>query len=1725
MNVFNLRNQLIREYSDYVRSFFAIRDPQILAKVEEEFASGILWPEVLIQLNPTFRPGRSVEQLVADQVLHPKCAEVFRAGKSENDPVGKPMTLHLHQDQAIIAAGRGENYVLTTGTGSGKSLSYIIPIVDHVLRTGSGKGIKAIVVYPMNALANSQQGELEKFLNHGFNGRPPVTFKRYTGQEKGDERNAILQNPPDILLTNYVMLELILTRYNELDLVRAAKGLRFLVFDELHTYRGRQGADVALLIRRLREQMAAHELLCVGTSATMGGAGGPAAQRKVVAEVGSLLFGSEVKESNVIGESLVRLTGEMPATGDDLAACIRTRNYPTDDVDSFKNHPLARWVETTFGLRQMPDTNEWVRALPRPISGEKGAAHDLHLASRESETDCAEAIRATLLAGAKIKIPPANRPAFAFRLHQFISKGGNVYVSIEPAGDRYVTLNAQQFKPNDRSKALFPLVFCRECGQEYYCIKRTIDANRGEVLEARDLGDLDQESETSEAGFAYFTSEIQWPDDALAQIDFVPEEWTEKPQSGSSRIRSARSKHLPETIHVTPDGSVVNEGKGLRGTFLPAPFRFCPCCGVAYDFRQRSDIAKLTSLGTEGRSTATTILSVFTLIGLESESVAARARKLLSFTDNRQDASLQAGHYNDFVEIGLLRSALFKAALSKGDAGLEHQDLALEVFRAMNLPFDLYALDSTASGLNKKQTETALREVIAYRLYRDLKRGWRVIMPNLEQCGLLNIDYLTLADECANESNWQNRHEALAGASPQVREKVCRTLLDFMRRGLAIHTESLDYEKQEAIRRMSFARLREPWAIGEGEKMEHGSILFPCSSTQGDSRENIFLPARGGFGLYLRRPGTFPEAGQINVESAEAIIADLLDILHSRLGILERVREPDDRIDVPGYRLKADAIVWKAGDGRTPHRDRIRMPRMPESGGRTNSFFVRFYKEIAIKTSGTEAHEHTAQVPSDERQEYEIRFRKGAEPGGLQLLYCSPTMELGIDISELNVVNMRNVPPTPANYAQRSGRAGRSGQPALVFSYCTIGNAHDQYFFRRPELMVAGSVHAPRIDLTNQDLVRAHIYAIWLSEAKTPLSSSMAQILDTSTDTPSLKIVDSVRADLDNPHFRTHAKERAWQALKSLEADLKATDWWHDEWLNDTLNRVTETFEAACDRWRGLYRSALSQSKECQRIILDASKSQFEKDRATALRREAENQIALLTDTSGALQSDFYTYRYLASEGFLPGYNFPRLPLSAFIPGRRTKQEKDEYLSRPRFLAISEFGPQSLVYHAGSKYQIVRAILPVTDDLTLTQKAKICASCGYLHWGGVVETLDTCDHCKESLPSARNNLFRMQNVSTRRRERINSDEEERFRQGYDVISGLRFPERDGQISCRSAEATGRDGARLFTLAYGDTATLWRINLGWRRRKETDPDGFLLNMENGNWERSKVLDEDDENLGAGKVERVVPFVEDRRNALVIVPASPLDEATMATLQAAFKQAIQLNYQLEDQELAAEPLPAAGNRQRLLYYEAAEGGAGVLRRLVDDPNALAGLARTALELMHYDPVTGANNGKLGAGGEGCEAACYDCLLSYGNQRDHKLIDRSLVKDLLMNLVQSQTRTSGGVLPRADHYQALLTRCESELEKKWLGAVHDHGFRLPSAAQELLRRFKTRPDFFYKEHSVAIYVDGPHHEFPDRKKRDEAQTDLLEDHGIRVVRFAHYDDWNAIFTKYAYLFGTNS
>lgn len=1710
MDVFELRDDLIGAYRNYATSFINISDPRIRGRVEEALEEGRLWPYPQIGLNPAFHPGGSVDDLVAEGLVHADTAPIFRIGKSARDAVGRPMSLHQHQVDAIRAARDDRNYVLTTGTGSGKSLSYMVPIVDHVLRTGSGSGVKAIVVYPMNALANSQFEELDKFLGHGpWGHRPPVTYARYTGQEGHEAREQIQLRPPDVLLTNYVMLELILTRYRDRKLVNQLGDLRFLVLDELHTYRGRQGADVALLARRLRETSGSSRLLCVGTSATLSTEGSHEDRQTKVAQVASLLFGAPVRAEEVITETLERATRERDVTDPAFVAELRQRvasgQPPGADFAAFVDDPLSSWIEATFGLDV--EDGRLVRAAPLALDGPSGGAARLSALTGADQTMCRSAIRGQLMAGYAAINPATGFPAFAFRLHQFLSRGDTVFASPEPPAKRYLTLERQRFVPHDRARVLLPLAFCRACGQEYYVVHRRT-GDEGSTFVPRDLGDLGDT-----AGFLYLSDEQPWPGDAEAVHARLPEDWFDE----SGRLRSNHRDHQPTALHIAPDGSLDVRGSPATTStpawWITTPFRFCLACGVSYAGRLGRDFGRLTTLGSEGRSTATTIMSLAAVRYLREEpTLPDEAKKMLSFTDNRQDASLQAGHFNDFVQVTQLRAALWRAVGQAGNAGLAHDEVPQRVFDALGLPANVYAREPDLLGAARTDTDRVFREVLAYRLYRDLVRGWRLTQPNLEQAGLLRIEYESLPELAADETMWAEAHDAIASVTAPTREFVLKVLLDTIRRELAIKVDVLDRVYQEGLERRASQRLTGAWALDD-ERLQYAAEVLTRGRQSRDNREWVYISERGGFGQFLRRPNALGGGAKLSLVDTSEIIGQLFEGLR-RYGLVEVVG--DDENGSPRFQLPASAMRWTAGDGTTGYQDFIRMPNAPAAGIVTNRYFVDLYRTVGEELFGVEAREHTAQVRSEERIEREERFRTAELP----VLYCSPTMELGVDIAQLNVVNMRNVPPTPANYAQRSGRAGRSGQPAFVFTYCAAGSSHDQHFFREPERMVAGQVEAPRLDLANEDLVRAHVHAIWLAESGVDLGTSMTDILDLADDVDEPTLFPSISAHLDDASAHARAHARAADALADFRLALEVAPWWTPSWLDDTLRALPARFDQALGRWRTLYRAALQQAREQQRIKLSAGRPAEDRRQADRLRREAENQLDLLrAESDSRNQSDFYTYRYFAAEGFLPGYSFPRLPLSAFIPGRRGRSDAPEFVQRPRFLAISEFGPQSLIYHEGARYRINRVILPVGDvesaDGTLvTARVKRCTTCGYLHPIAASPGPDVCERCAAQLPAPLTNLFRLQNVSTVRRDRITSDEEERQRKGYELISGVHFARRGGRLSVEEA-TVDVDGRPVFGLAYGDTATIWRINLGWRRRRTKEQLGFVLDLERGYWGSSDDAEaEDQDDPMSKRTQRVIPYVEDTRNALLLTPVQPLDAAGMATLEAALKVAFQTVFQLEEAELATEPLPSLEDRKVILFYESAEGGAGVLRRLIEEPQLWHRIAAEALRRGHVDPSTLEpwENDRIAP----CEAACYDCLLTYRNQIDHQLLDRTLTVPLLADLRRAVV-TAG-----VSSTRALDEAVDSPLEADFLAYLRAGGYRQPDRAQVFFEGAGTRPDFIYDEACAVVYVDGPHHDFSDRRARDATQDAAMRELGYKVIRFGHRDDWPQLVDAHRSVFG---
>jgi ATP-dependent helicase YprA (DUF1998 family) len=1745
VDVFGIHHRVVADYRAFTSGFVEVRDRRIGAFVAAQLEAGVQWPDPWLSLNPSFEPGGTVTDLVGQGLLHAECERIFRVKQSRDDPGTTTLTLHRHQRDAVEVARSGASYVLTTGTGSGKSLAYIVPVVDAVLRARDANGgrrvpgVKAIVVYPMNALANSQVGELEKFLRFGYPpGGEPVTFARYTGQEKPDERRRILAEPPDVLLTNYVMLELVLTRPDErTHLVRAAQGLRFLVLDELHTYRGRQGADVALLVRRLRDVCASPDLQVVGTSATMASGGTVAEQRAAVAEVASRLFGTAVTAEHVIGETLRRATGlpapNHPALSSDEAVGAAARavlepGHRARDHAVLATDPFAAWVESAFGLDTEPGTGRLVRRRPTTVPA---AAADLAARTGLADGEAAAAIRAVLHEGAQARDPATGRPLFAFRLHQFLSKGDTVHVSLEPEDVRHVTDTYQQVVPGQPEKALLPCGFCRECGQEYLVVARVRRDGDTVFVPRRDA---DASGGDAVTGYLYVSSDLPWPADPVAE-NRLPDHWLVPGEHGDPTVAAARAKYLPEAVRLRPDGTVAADGTGLRAWFMSTPFAFCLRCRVSYEQVRGRDFAKLATLDQEGRSSAVTVVSaavVRALRALGPDELGPDARKLLTFVDNRQDASLQAGHLSDFVQVAQLRGALH-AALAAAAAGLTHEVVGQHVTEHLGLGMADFAANPEAKFSARTSAEKALRDVVEYRLYTDLQRGWRVTMPNLEQTGLLHVGYVDLPELAADDDTWRGTHPALRAARWQLREELARILLDELRRYLAVDVGCLTQPGFDQLVRESRQHLVGPWTIGDTERLVQVGTAFARSGQVGGYRGDLNVSGRAAFGRYLRRTDVGLGPALAGADDAQQVVADLLGVL-DRSGLLTVVAT--DEHGRPGYRVKASAIRWVRGDGTRGADDPLRRTLDSETVARVNPFFRDLYRDLAPTFAGLHAAEHTAQVPPDVRERREDEFRAGRLP----LLFCSPTMELGVDIASLNAVGLRNVPPTPANYAQRSGRAGRSGQPALVVTYCATGNAHDAYWFRRSRDMVAGSVVPPRLDLGNEDLVRSHVNAVWLAESDQSMRSRLTDLVDAAGDTPALALLPEVWRALTEPAVRRRATVRAERLLADLRSAWAASgepvSWWYDGWVADTVAAAPQALDAALDRWRGLYRAAMAEYSEQSRLAVDPSAPAKVRDSAARRAGDARSQLVLLrNEDSEAGQTDFYSYRYLASEGFLPGYSFPRLPLAAYVPGGRGRgggYGDGDYLQRPRFLAISEFGPGALVYHEGARYEVTRVQLPRRAGDTTgvdTEEARRCTSCGYHHPISVGS--DVCDSCAEPLGAKTYGLLRLQTVFTRRRERISSDEEERRRSGFELEMSYRFTDHGDRPGRVDATATV-DGHPVVSLAYGDSATLRIANVGRRRRKDTNDRGFWLDLVEGRWLSDKQAADatvDTDALDAAEdvttKAKVIPYVEDRRNILVVRLADPVAADVSTTLRYALERGAEAAFQLEDSELDSRPLPDPHNRARLLMIESAEGGAGALRRLVADPGALARIAGEALRIAHFHPGTGDDLNHADGARERCEKACYDCLLAYGNQHDHALINRHAVRNLLLLLARSTTTAGAGGRTRADQRRLLDGLADSGLERRFVNWLDDHGLRLPDRAQVHVADADARPDLVYDlpgNNPTAVFVDGPVHDTTTARQRDLAAEERLIDAGWNVVRVRHDDDWDDVARRFPSVFG---
>lgn len=1697
MDAFITHNQVISDYKEYLQSFININDSKILDYIQNETLVKNIIPEPLIQFNPSFEKGKSFEELIKEATVHPNLSKALGSYR-----------LYRHQVEAIELGVKDRGFVVTSGTGSGKSLTFLATIFNDLFSRGfeKKKGVKAILVYPMNALINSQFEEIKKYAN-AYGEDFPITFAQYTGQEGGDIREKIKTDQPDIILTNYMMLELIMTRQSEKWLRDSIKeNLKYLVYDELHTYRGRQGADVSILNRRV-QALAMNEIIFIGTSATMASHGSPEEKKKKVAEVATQIFGKQFSSEVIINEYLEPCTQAKEVNSFMLANAIKKGIDVNCNEDDFVLNDLANWLEMNVALKSNFGTLE--RGKPLNIDQITEEIHKVTSLPKEEIKSCiVDLLKWAEKINEENRIAGTRKSFLPFRFHQFISQTGSISVTLEPRKTRIIASSDEPFlKIDGKEKKLYPLLFSRYSGYDFICVELNVDEgnlipiipNKEFVNKKKEeINQKNPDIRDFKNGYIVLDEgEEFWN---LDYIDLVPSQWLNK--QGSDLLPYYKML-MPHEIYFNSDGQFSFEPNfPIKGYFIPAKLRIDPTAQIIYEDSKTSDFTKLSRLGSEGRSTATSVISYAVVKSLVDQGEALQDQKLLSFTDNRQDASLQAGHFNDFYTTIRLRAALFNA-LQNSSKPIEIYEIAESLFQSLNLKEVQYALyPSSDPDFPDERNIEALKEYLKYRIFQDLKRGWRYTLPNLEQVALLEIDYKNLDKLVSLEDRFQNI-EYLTRISVEKRKEFLRNILDYFRTNFALdHKFFKDLANNESL--MS-DRLHPDslWSLDYNEKIDKPTeMVLSIPSPRPKGKFIISMGHRSNLGKYINRCLVEEGLDKLNRDNYDTFMQSILNLLH--ITNLITVEQDRRNPELNYFKLRADQLLWLKGDEKTIRLDHTRFNFQSDLNDlKPNSYFQNLYKTDFTKfNKELIAKEHTGQINSAQRIEREDAFRKGE----ISTMFCSPTMELGIDIANLNIVHMRNVPPNAANYAQRSGRAGRGGQTALVFTYCSTMSPHDVNYFKNATEMVAGTVQPPRIDLINEELIASHLNAFLLMNLEiSELKSSAAEVLDLNNE-QKIFVKNDIQGRIE--HLCTINKASLLEEFEkitlSMLPELKNTNWFTKRWIDSKIEKFPTQFSNAFTRWIRMFQNACTLRNKAQAILDNHTYKADSEERKEASKQErfARKQIALLKNEAqqNSSNSEFYVFRYLAAEGFLPGYNFTRLPVRAVLG--KSYRDDVEVLSRPRNLALSEFGPANTVYHSGSKFRINRMM--ISDLENATEKIMVSNKTGYAYFNDEIKTANIDPISKSQLKgdaiSNFSNVIEFSECEGIPLQKISCIEEERSRSGYEIVSYFNFPQ---GIENTESVVLKKGGEKLLQLYFSKTANLVKVNKKARRSKDN---GFKIDQRNGVWAQERNVQSNPEL--EQNIREITLYTKDTSDVLYIQPLGNIGATPnqVISLSYALKRGIEKLFLVEESEIAVS-IMGDQEKPNILINEASEGSLGILSQLISDPIKMKEWFRASYEILHFDAETREETEI----GKSLPHATYQDLLSYYNQIHHQVLNRYDIKETLENLMDCEVElVQGSDNDREEQYKYLLDAYDknSSTELKLIKYLYENDYVLPDKAQVNLKDYYVSADFVFNTGfgPTLLFCDGSVHDKDEVKKRDEMINKILQEGAIDVIRW-HY------------------
>ncbi|MEU9887673.1 DEAD/DEAH box helicase [Sphaerisporangium sp. NPDC051011] len=1529
---------IIETYRRYLRSLLPVREPRISAALAEEITrSPMLTKGPLLEATPPYQTGATLGSLIDEGVL----GREFRMLAGPALPVDRP--LYKHQENALRKATSGRNLVVATGTGSGKTESFLLPILGSLAaehaRGALGPGVRALLLYPMNALANDQLKRLRQMLSHV----PQITFGRYTGDtpttaREGAEnfealnpgeprlsnellsREEMRNNPPHLLLTNYAMLEYLLLRPDDLHLFEQ-QSWRFVALDEAHVYDGAKAAELAMLLRRLHDRVAPGQpLQCIATSATVGD--DPAAVTEFASKLFDVPFewvpGDDSRQDLVratrvampqgpfwgpLSADAYRALAQLDDPGAEILMLAKERGFAADDPGAALAHEQG-----------MAELRRRLAAGPDQLANLARLLFDPHERPEE-------ALAALVAVGSKVT-DKAGSPVLSARYHLFARATEGAFTCLTDAGP-HVSLGRHEVCETCRG-AVFEFGACKRCGAVH--LLGAVRVEEGEYVFAPRIKRDDQRVWLLLGDAPVLTDE----DDELEDVPNV---------TGDEAFLCASCGGLHQSPRM-----VCGRG-GCTATALWPVRRLnsrqdspsgCVACGA----RGQGMVRQFES----GNDAAVAVLAsaLYQALPPAGDDVLAdqpgEGRKLLSFSDSRQAAAFFAPYFeSSYVTVQHRRLILegLKAA-TRDDEAVSVADLTFHVAKAADRAHVF------TRRMSRQQRE---REVALWIMQELVAMDDR---QSLEGLGLMRVDL-------DRERGW--------AIPPALR--------------------SLGLSDQE-----SWALLAELLRTVR----QQGVLTMPDDV---DPRDEAFDPRRGP--IYLREDGAQPAKKVLSWLPTRGMNRRL-DYVGRVLGKLGSPADPKDVLRGCWKVITAQRDGWLATDtvrmlGTLRQVDHTWLRLAPATADRPLHRCALCRRVTAVSVRGVcptlgchgalepftvpsveqddnhyrsvyrsmtpvplVAREHTAQWTSIEAATIQQQFLRGE----VNVLSCSTTFELGVDVGELQSVVLRNMPPTTANYVQRAGRAGRrTDSAALVVTYAQR-RSHDLSRYQDPISMIAGEVRAPYVPLGNERIDRRHAHSIALAaffrHAKETTGETWATagefFLDGGGGVPASR----VRTFLTPvPRDVTESLLRVLPPEVQQEIGVNTGAW--VEQLCDLLEEVRQQLALDVDIFTQRRREAFEAHK-------DHLVTRYSKTINTLTRR---NLLG-----------------YLANRNVLPKYGFPvdTVELRTAYSGEPVGAKLE--LTRDLSAAIYEYAPGSEVVAGGLLWRS-GGVYRIPDRELVGKHYLICEHCQH-YWEGDDQLDPVCPSCSTVARNAP-------------------------RQYYVPEFGFVAESKPTKTSTTPPKRSWNGTTHVLSLAAEVEEAMWHAPGGAMIRSRAGTRGRLIALSEGPTGAGYLICD---YCGAGVPlsSRVTkshthllrgtdctgplrrrslahPYETDILDLTFNHLAMPLAATTASwrsVLYAMLEGAAE-RLELSRDDIGGTLYSRPGGRIGLVLFDAVPGGAGSVLRIA---RSLDGVVQAA-----YKRVSDCDCGE--------ETSCYGCLRSFRNQTYHEDLSRAAAISALHPLVE--------------------------------------------------------------------------------------------------------------------------